>query len=131
MRRKLLIALALVGLSVPTGAGAVAPTRVRPPAQLNGVEQGCQGYGTFVYNRGLERDAGFGYFDVLARARQWDASNHVLPAMRAWHDKLTSMVFSAYALTPAQMRQLTEVGCIEGAMEQAASPADLTPQFHQ
>ena len=91
----------------------VAPAQ---PSVLSQAERLCEAYGTFAFNRAMDRNHGFAMFDVLRRSRQWDIANNVEEASRRMHEAIIRGVYGqeGQQLSPIGLRQMTEVACIEG-----------------
>jgi len=48
---------------------------------------------------------------ALHLSRQWDRADGVEPAMQRWHETVLCLVYTYPELTPASMRQATELEC--------------------
>lgn len=101
---------------------AVAGPKTRPPAlnpYLSWTEQSCRAYGTFIYNRGIDRDRGISLTQALAMARQWDHEQDASAAIRQAHDEMIYALYQLPQLTPTQMRNNWETNCLT---QQAPAP---------
>jgi hypothetical protein len=103
-----------LALATVTEAG---PRRAPVAPVLTPTEQICEAYGTFAFNRGMDRNHGYGMIEVLRLSRQWDAAHASGARARAMHDAIIRGVYApaGQQLSPIALRQLTESACLDGA----------------
>lgn len=100
------------------------PTVTRTQRFLTPEEQRCSEIGAFAYAVAQARDAGVSLTETLARQRAVGRTFHTSPEVEATYDKTIRTIFAAQAFSPATIRQLIEVGCLD----QLAPRVPSTPQ---
>jgi hypothetical protein len=108
------LATAALALTLPWSVAMAKPRPVPPPTTLSHTEQVCQAYGEFAMNRALDRNNGYPLMQVLDASRRYDRQHQAGVTVEVAHDGLIRAVFANPAVTPAQVRQLTESACLEG-----------------
>jgi hypothetical protein len=123
------IVLALV---LPWSVAVAKPRQAQtPPTTLSHTEQVCQAYGTFAFNRALDRNNGYPMLYVLDASRRYDRQRQAGATVEAAHDGLIRAIWANPAVPPAQVRQLTESTCLEGESPRPAAtpPAGTTLRY--
>lgn len=122
-----LIPTTLLTLALPWSVAVAKPRQALPPTTLSHTEQVCQAYGTFALNRALDRNNGYPLLYILDASRRYDRQHQAGETAEAVHDRIIRAVWANPDATPAQIRQSTEVVCLEGA-EREATPASRAMQ---
>jgi hypothetical protein len=113
MSRKTRLATTVLA-SLLLGSSAFAGPRKTPPVSLlTPWERICKEAGTFAYRRGLERDWGWSLTDALHSSRAYDRAKNAPAWVVRVHDETLRALYAEPALTPTQLRQLTESACID------------------
>jgi hypothetical protein len=116
------LATAALVLTLPWSVALAKPRQGPPtPTTLSHTEQVCQAYGEFAMNRALDRNNGYPLMQVLDASRRYDRQHQAGTTVEGAHDGLIRAVFANPAVTPAQVRQLTESACLEGEGPTSAS----------
>jgi hypothetical protein len=107
-----------------SGNVAVAKPRqaTPPPTTLSHREQICQAYGTYAFNRAVDRNQGYPMLYILDASRRYDRQRNAGATVEAVHDRIIRAVWANPAATPAQARQTTEAVCLEDDDPLSAAP---------
>jgi hypothetical protein len=105
----------VLALALPWSVALAKPRPVPPPTTLSHPEQVCQAYGTFAFNRALDRNNGYPMLYILDASRRYDRQRLSGAEVEAVHDRIIRAVWANPAATPAAIRQTTEAVCLDDA----------------
>lgn len=98
---------------------ALAGTKRQTPAPVpnyramkTAEEKICEAWGTYAYNKAVDRNRGVTITDALAYSRYVDRTNQAEAYVTHWHERILSILYEYPGITPVRARQDTEQWCL-------------------
>ena len=99
MKTRTILSTALLGVTLLFPAPP-PEAKARPALPLVTVDQMCAAFGTFAYNRALERNRGATFSHAQERSTFYDVSRNVDLAVRQYHQEIVEVVYLNPGHTP-------------------------------